>query len=120
MCVVFMIVFMLAACSSVQPAGDVKIAVSTPSESELNIASGRQFKVSGTLEGEVQLVIMSTGVSRTKTAGEESDTCYDEFYNVFPSGMLKEGTSYDVSVQVHDRNGTPVVQRACRFTVSDK
>ena len=62
-------------------------------------------------------VTKSTGVSRIGKDDEYFGPAVYEFYSVFPRGTLREGTSYDVTVQAYDREGVKIEGAFCRFTL---
>lgn len=58
------------------------------------------------------------GVRRIDEPEGESDPALYEFYNVFPENTLKAGNSYDITVQIYDRNGMAIKGAACKFTLN--
>ncbi len=61
----------------------------------------------------------TVGVSRIDKPGEKAEPACYEFYSVFPAGMLKAGTAYDVTIQAYDRKNASIEGMACRFTLAD-
>ncbi len=67
--------------------------------------------------GEIK-ISKPVGVSRIKTIEDELDPAVYEFYSVFPAGTLKEGGSYNVTVQAYDRNGMEIQGAGCQIDVN--
>ena len=62
-------------------------------------------------------ITKAVGISRIDQPWGKSSPALYEFYNVFPADTLKEGTSYDISIQAYDRNGDAIEGFMCTFTL---
>ena len=63
-------------------------------------------------------ITKAVGVRRIDEPDKEANPALYEFYNVFPESTLKAGNSYDVTVQVYDRENTAIEGAVCKFTLN--